>query len=69
MFRRYKNNPPGYNSYLQEGKSRAKFCQIENSKYALGIPGAAPTADLICACPYVTHTKGTVRTDLTSAVT
>lgn len=55
--------------YLQEGGSGAKSCQIQQSKYALGIPGAAATADPTCACPYVTHTKGTVRTDLTSVVT
>lgn len=55
--------------YLQEGKSGAKSCQIQQSENALGTPGAAPTADLICACPCAPHTKGTVRTDLTSAVT
>lgn len=55
--------------YLHEGKCRAKSCQIQQFKYALGIPGAAPTSDLICACPCATHTEGTVRTDLTSVVT
>lgn len=55
--------------YPQEGKYGAKSCQIQQSKYALGIPGAAPTADPVFACPCITHTKGTVRTDLTSAVT
>lgn len=54
--------------YLQGGKSRAKSCQIQQSKYVLGIPGAAPTADLICACPSVTNKKESVRTDLTSVV-
>lgn len=40
--------------YLQEWKAGAKSCQMQQSKYILGIHGAAPTRDQACAFPYGT---------------
>lgn len=40
--------------YLQDWKAGAKSCQMQQSKYILGIRGAAPTRDQVCAFPYGT---------------
>jgi len=52
---------------LQEWKDGAKSCQVQQSRYTLGIHGAAPVMDLVCASPYATLLKGTTRLGLTLA--